>query len=492
MKTSLSIFILVVCWCKISMAQTAGDLLERGIKINSDKKVFFYYNQNQFKVYIGKSLSDRSNPPSFIPVKDSTVYMIQDNGVNLYMKPVNPLNYSYNSVSTLILDQVRNDATSALGAIADILGSVMKPPTAITDDKIKKIGWSLAVPSQKKEEQTFKICDAFAKLEAEIKNIKGALETDKKAEITDIFKDLKALDFISEQETKDSIKSAEYKIHDIEVHFSDIMKQIVNTRTKVKNYECLYPEPFTTKYIFNDILDKLTLAHNEQKKRLDNLKNVYKLVKTAQQTASKGGDTPGLEWCFALENAVPDNKISVYTLSLKESGFKLSDGQEIIASETKDKIKKTLRFREFNRFIPEVYAGTAFTFIKYNTYGTTTDAAGQQFIGTPTENRLRNFNVVTMINFNYFIEKSDLHPFFQIGAGINTGIPALLTGAGVRINSNGLKRIAISGGIAMTWVKELDKLKVGDKVAGTDDIEKDLKYQFTWPPKPYIALQYKF
>ncbi|WP_131539145.1 hypothetical protein [Pedobacter nototheniae] len=484
MKTLRSIFILAVCWCNISMAQTAGDVLEHGIKIQPDKKIFFYYDQNDFKVYVGKSLEDKTNAANFLPVKDSTIYLIQGNGINLYMRPVNPLNYSYTGVSTLVVDPVREAATKALGSIGDVL------ETAMDSDKLKTVTKNLGTLDSG---QGASACAKSETIILELNSIKKLLEIDKKTSQITIFKDLKELDFINEQETIDSVKNIAIRISVIGNHYSSIEKKINELQDEIKSYECPNEDLYVKKYVFNGVLDKLSAANNEQKKRLDNLTAVFNLVKKAQQTASKGGNASGLSWCFQLNNALPaDGKISIYDVSLKETGYKLSDDQEIVAAATKDKLKKTLRIREFNRFIPEVYVGTAFTFIKYNTYGTVTDATGQQFIGTPTENRLRNFNVVTMINFNYFIEKSDLHPFFQIGAGINTGIPAFLTGAGIRINSNGLKRLAVSGGIAMTWIKELDKLKVGDKISGTDDIEKDLQYQFTWPPKPYIALQYKF
>ena len=494
MKTLRSIFILAVCWCNISMAQTAGDVLEHGIKIQPDKKIFFYYDQNDFKVYVGKSLEDKTNAANFLPVKDSTIYLIQGNGINLYMRPVNPLNYSYTGVSTLVVDPVREAATKALGSIGDILDKAIGTKTSTTTYKETKGQNFRGEKTIKVRQVTTKIiCPIFTSIKDTLELIKNRLEVDKKPITISLFKNLKDLDFIDEQETKDSIASIALQISKIDKHFQSIQLSIKDVKEEIKKYDCTVPESYIAKYVFNGVLDKLSAANNEQKKRLDNLTAVFNLVKKAQQTASKGGYASGLSWCFQLNNALPaDGKISIYDVSLKETGYKLSDDQEIVAAATKDKLKKTLRIREFNRFIPEVYVGTAFTFIKYNTYGTVTDATGQQFIGTPTENRLRNFNVVTMINFNYFIEKSDLHPFFQIGAGINTGIPAFLTGAGIRINSNGLKRLAVSGGIAMTWIKELDKLKVGDKISGTDDIEKDLQYQFTWPPKPYIALQYKF
>jgi hypothetical protein len=163
-----------------------------------------------------------------------------------------------------------------------------------------------------------------------------------------------------------------------------------------------------------------------------------------------------------------------------------------VSIESKELIKRTVRVRKFQRFVPEVSVGTAFTFFKYNSYGTTSDSTGQQFVGSPNENMVRNINITTMLNFNYYIPNSPIHPLYQLGVGINSGIPTILSGFGLRSNINGIKRLAISGGIAMSWIKELDKLKVGDKISGTDDIEKDYKYGSAPKFTPYVGLQFNF
>lgn len=193
----------------------------------------------------------------------------------------------------------------------------------------------------------------------------------------------------------------------------------------------------------------------------------------------------------------------MYTLIIKGSGYKLSDKDEIISSETNEIIKRTVMARKFKRFITEVSTGTAFTFFEYPIYGTTSDSSGiktdNQYIASPEKSSVRNLNITTMVNFNYFIPNSNIHPLFQIGIGVNSGMPTLLSGVGLRLTGIGSvskskesHRVAITGGIAMTWIKELDKLKVGDQVSGTADIENDLKYQFSWPPRLYIGLQYSF
>jgi len=82
--------------------------------------------------------------------------------------------------------------------------------------------------------------------------------------------------------------------------------------------------------------------------------------------------------------------------------------------------------------------------------------------------------------------------YAQIGLGINSEIPTLLTGVGLRNNLNGSRRFTISGGLAMSWLKELETLEVGDPVSGTDDIDKDFKYSSTPSFTGYIGIQCNF
>ncbi len=279
----------------------------------------------------------------------------------------------------------------------------------------------------------------------------------------------------------------------IEKHFAATDSAIERTKTEIEAYDCDSKYTFIIQYILQDILNNLSNTFEEQKKRFSNLQMTYKLVKNAQMNASMGGGEIGLKWCRKLDE-VPskEGKISLYTVAIREAGYKLSEGDEIIGFETDEAFKRTLRIRKFQRFVPELSVGTAYTTFKYYSYGTTSDSTGQQLVAAPTENLVHNLNITTMINWNYYLSNSSIHPFYQLGIGINAGIPTLLTGLGIRSNVNGLKRFAISGGLAMTWIKELDKLKEGDTITGTDDIDKDLKYQFSWPPKPYIGLQYNF
>jgi hypothetical protein len=483
-KNLLTALAILICY-QFATAQKASDVLENGIHLKSGNKIFLQYDTKALKFDAAKSLQDPTNPPDFTTLDDSTIFLVSKNGINVYLRPLNPLNFSYNSENKVVIDPINEAAATALGSIIDVLGTVnptKAAPPAAAGDKKKK-----AAPEPPVK------CEKFKTLQTKIELIQTKLSDSKKPKTVEIFKKLKALDFLDETSTKADLVTTKASIAEIENHFKEVAALIDEAKTDVKNYDCDFPESFTAQYIFNAILKDLASTMEEQKKRLDNLQTSYNLVEKAQQTASIGGGENGLRWCFKLDE-IPskEGKISVYTISIKESGYKLSDKEEIVSIESKDVLKRTFRVRKFQRFVPEVSVGTAFTFLKYNSYGTTSDSTGQQFVGSPTENTIKNLNITTMINFNYYIPNSPIHPLYQIGVGINSGIPTLLTGFGLRSNINGIKRLAIAGGIAMTWVKELDKLSVGDKISGTDDIDKDFKYSAAPKFTPYIALQYNF
>jgi hypothetical protein len=287
------------------------------------------------------------------------------------------------------------------------------------------------------------------------------------------------------------------EIEDIVNHYDGIASRISEANNMLINYDSVidacYPDAFATKFVYNAILKDFSLTLEEQKKRLINLQAAYNLVKDMQEKASVGGGTEQLNWLIHVgELKALAGLISDFTVTILEGGYELSENKEIVRKESKELIIRSLSVRRFQQFVPEVSVGTAFTFFKYNTYGTTTDTTGQQTVAPPTKNMVQNLNISTMINFNYYIENSPIHPFWQIGLGINSEIPSLLTGVGLRSNINGSRRITISGGLAMSWLKELDTLEVEDVISGTDDIDKDFKYSSTPSFAGYVGIQYNF
>ena len=81
---------------------------------------------------------------------------------------------------------------------------------------------------------------------------------------------------------------------------------------------------------------------------------------------------------------------------------------------------------------------------------------------------------------------------FQIGAATSKDLPAILVGGGLRLFGLGKGDVAIGGGAMFAWFKDLQKLKVGDVVTGTTQIDTDLGYSSRPKLGGYFAIQYKF
>ncbi|KAF2510095.1 hypothetical protein EYY60_11320 [Flavobacterium zhairuonense] len=481
-KHLLTFAIIFICSQEI-FAQKASDVLENGVPIEKGYRLFLKYDILTKQLKADAASKDQS--VDFTVLQDSTIYLVHKNGINIYLRPLNPLNFTNNTEIKIIADPINAAAEKALGSIFENLNGLKTPTESVSSFVIKN---KKKIPITKEVE-----CSEFENIKSTIEGIDKTLSESKKEEIIKQFKFLKAITFEEEETTKNQLSSVDKEVQLINDHFNKIKTRLENVQTDVKNYPCTDRDAFTAKYIFNSLIKELQTKLEEQVKRLSNLVEAYNGAKKMQEKASAGGGTPELKWCIHL-NEVPstEGKISIYTITIKEDGLILSDNNEIINTEPKELMKRSIRVRKFQRFVPEVSIGTAYTFYKYYTYGTTSDSTGQQYVGSPTENAVKNLNITTMVNFNYYIPNSTIHPMYQLGIGLNAGIPTLLTGFGLRSNINGLRRFAIAGGLAMTWIKELDTLKVGDKINGTEDIDKDFKYSSVPKFKPYVAIQYNF
>lgn len=481
-KYFLTTLTILTCF-HFASAQKASDILENGKRIKSRQKLMLQFENGILKYDATKSFQDSKNPLYLTSLEDSTIFLLSRSGLNIYLKPLNPLNFSYTSDVKEIIDPINESAATALETIINIFESP-------TPDIVKSNGGK----KEKKGLESFidktKLNDSLIKITSETQN---KLKENQKEDIIKYFNILKSMDFSDDVSTKKTLDATQIAITNIDNHFKTVGKLIDSAKKVIENYNCDSDESFNSKFIFTLIIKDLATTLEEQKKRLDNLQTCYNLVEKAYQSASKGGGENGLRWCYILPGiSSKEGKINVNTITIKESGYLLSDKGEIVSREAKDTIKQTIRFRRFQRFVPEVSIGTAFTFFKYNSYGTTSDSTGQQYVSTPTEKTMSNLNITTMLNFNYYIPNSPIHPFYQLGLGINSNIPTILTGFGLRSNINGIKRLTISGGLAMSWLQELDKLKVGDKISGTADIEKDLKTGIAPKFSRYIGIQYNF
>jgi len=484
MRRLFFLTIAFLIWLNPAAGQRASDVLERGITIKQNQKLFLRYDAGALKYDIAED-----HPDNFLTIPDSVLFLPKNIGVNVYIRPLNPLNYSITDELTFIPDQIESKATEVYDQISGLLGKM---------DKKSEVQNRNLIRGQEKRDQEKPVeYTCKTKLQYLINiytSIKDKLNSgaDFQKQIIASFQQLKSLSFEEAGNTRDSIDQNGTAISKIKEHFDSIKILLDSLKIQIKKYSCKDPkDTLIVKHVLTDLLFQVTTEYERQKGRYQNLKKAFDLVDKACKMATVSKD--GLEWCvFIKEVEVQRGKISKLIVKINQSGYIWPDSGEMVANLNAEKVKRVVSFRKFNLFIPEVSAGVAYTNLNFPKYSTETDAQGNLVVADAGNENFKRLSINAMLNIVGFIPNSMLHPFFQVGVGVNANYPTILTGIGLRLNFVPLKRLALAFGFASTWIQQLDKLKVGDKVSGEADVSKDLIYQFNWPPKPYIAIQYNF
>jgi hypothetical protein len=491
------ISLLGLCCLGTGYAQTTSDVLENGIAIKSRNKIFLKFNGESIQYDIGKHAKD------YIALTDSIIFLPSRSAINIYMRPLNPLNFTSENHLSFTPDPIDKAEDGALATVISLISSMPSPaappagPGGVAGNKEAAVRFEKGRKGTAKRKQQNKepACTTpFNEIKNQIDRVAQALDNHYKDSINIIFKELKALSFVNEAGTLDQIEKLQNRANGIRLYFNGIKISMEQLNQKIARYFCGDSiESFLVKQQFHFIMGELQKVLDPQLKRVNNLDLCFGMMNDAIKEIKNAEDEEDIRWKLHIQQ-VPCNRgtISVSTVSIQEAGYELSKDGEIVKTEKKEKFKRTIRIRRFQRFIPEASAGVAYTSLTFPKFGTATDSAGKQHVANAGEDVLKKINFTVMLNYNYFITNSAVHPFFQVGTGINANFPTLFTGAGLRLNTAAGRRLAISFGFASTWIKTLDKLKIGDVVTGTADIEKDIKYEFNWPPKPYVGMQYNF
>jgi len=479
----LRLFILfIILINKSLLGQTSSDILEDGITVEKNDNIFLKLSDKTIKYFIGE------HPTRPVTLKDSVIFLVKNESVNIYLKPLNPLSYSYKSENKIIVDPVDEAAAKVFTSIKDLI------------DKVTSIG--SGAREFKDTSGTFPKDYSFDDLLNLYIKIKDSLKNDYKNDINAEFKSLKSLSFNSEEDTKEAIAASEKNITAINAHFKyleDQFKSLLDKTDSLNKDRFSVSDLFTLKYVFRQLCTELKNIKNEQYKRVKNLIKVFDLVQGAYKDAKENKD--GLEWCVYLaEVPCPRGKISIFTVTIHQSGYRLSTDDdkevikdEIIEDEQKMIVETTIRVRGFQRFIPEVSVGIAYTTLNFPTYAVETDTVTEKnYVGEVRNEVINRINISAMLNYNFYIPRSPIHPFIQFGTGVNIDFPSLLLGTGLRINSINKTRFAFSIGFASTWIQTLQTLSVGDEIKDEEELKKDLKYEFNMHPKLYYGIQYNF
>jgi hypothetical protein len=177
-------------------------------------------------------------------------------------------------------------------------------------------------------------------------------------------------------------------------------------------------------------------------------------------------------------------KVASVTLKVDSPSSALSTDQQAAGS-------ATFSVRRYSSFTPEIGVGAVFGTIKQPTYGTGKNAEGQTVVAKAPDKSL-SINPTILANFVCRCGTGLLVPMVQVGAAVSKDLPSILVGGGLRLFGMGKGDIAIGGGGMFAWYKDLQKLKVGDVISGTNDINADLGYLSRPKIGGYFAIQYKF
>jgi len=465
-----------------SFGQKVSEILESGKPIKKNGKIFLIKDNSQFQFDIEDNSRIQLNG-NYKPFIDSTIFLLDENNVNLFLQPLNPLKFSYDTSSKFILDPIDAAADKAFSSITSLFSTVIgsQEPEA-------------GAPNTKPDKGNTCNCPTCATSMEQIKNdlntINGQLGRDPKNKINDIFRFLRdTLDFSNMARTNAGIGAANINITNVNKYFDSLKTNIDKLESDINHsFKCNRDDSLIIKYVLVEILNDVKGSYTSKLTRMTNLQKAYSLVKTAADSASMPSPKGVAGFGEPIQVSVVRGKIKLQTITVNTSGMELKN-DEIVASDKKQFMQKTIRFRRYQLLIPEVSAGIAYSFLRFPKYGTTTDAAGNSIVSSAGEDVFKKLNFTAMINWVLYAH-SDVLPFIQIGVGAKTDYPILLTGAGLRFNVGG-KTVALSVGAASTWVKDLNKLHIGDHVAGTSDLEKDLTYTFK-APKLYAGFQYNF
>ncbi len=451
-----------------SIAQTVTEILSDGIRLKKDEYIFLKMKNGTLEYSI-RDINSTRNTFSMPWDKDVKLYILSSqNPITILTEPNNPLQHLYHSEVTFTTDKTDSIAANA---IRDLLKSLPNPAGLLAS------------------------CTAlYGTMVSDITSINASLSDNQRAEIVGAFKKLKALDFSKSGVEAELRKIETDDILPIATHYNALQTRIDNLKNQVVAYKqdvTTCQDAFIVKKVFGDVIKDVEIVKEAQLKRFALLKKVAddmnKIIGNAKNS------TTGVPWILDL-SAVPvlkPAKVTQIDLSVLSPQFALNDTNELIEQSPKEKVKYTIIGKKFRRFVPEVSAGIAYTWINFPKYGTEKNDNGEDVITDAGNDVVKRLAISTMVNFNYYAPNSQILPFIQIGGGITTGYPVLLLGGGLRFSGDGFPSFAVSCGMASSWVKRLTSLKPGDVVTGTAEIEKDLKYEFNWPPKFYLGFQFQ-
>ncbi len=256
--------------------------------------------------------------------------------------------------------------------------------------------------------------------------------------------------------------------------------------------QAIVPELAKQREFYQSI--KLTAKPDER------IEDLTKFIRTSEEIAKALELEFGLATRWkrtALVNYIASEPLSptfdqmqAVTVVFSSVALKLDADTGVLSTKLTELNTTAFTVRKYDPWAPEISAAVVFGTITRPEYGTSVNTAGQTVVADASS---QTVSVSPSILVNFVSRWGGrLRPMGQIGVAASRDVPAILTGAGIRLFSAGPGDIAISGGAMFAWYKDLQKLKIGSVVSGTADIEADKGFITTPKIGGYFALQYKF
>jgi hypothetical protein len=490
MKTQILLLGFLITAAQL-FAQNASDVLENSIKCREGniylipelKEGIFEYSHNGMKTDFGE-------------LKDSNIFQIPES-YKIYILALNPLNYSYSDTGIVKSDPIDQRAMEAMAGIFDRLNVGTGLAPALQPDEVLQMAKAVVERSRGDKVSAGLKPDLAALADKlvlqEIRNLQDDLETWSGEDLLVKFGGLKKMPYKEEVPTKNAVAALVLENEEKWKELKGIdqrittMQEVLMAKMEATAY---LDSAWQRNFMLFLVVERLMHKRDAGKMQLDEYTTVLNFVdKTINGWKSYTVDG---QWFIRIEStSLERGKICLQHVRVFESGFALKELQ-IAKTPSREVLATPFRLRRLNAFVPEVAAGVFYTGLNYPVYGTATNAAGEMVVEEAKNESINRMNLAAALNITLNMPNSMLLPFFQLGAGLNTKVvPVVLVGAGIRSNISGAGRFAISGGIAMSWIQQLDRLKVGDRITGTAALDADLKYIFG-SPKPYIGIQYNF
>lgn len=424
----------------------------------------------------------------------------KDNSVNIFLEWINPLKYKLTWRDTTLTDERDKAISDFVSLLVGQFGkqvsdlnvpksSFLTEPTKNDSTEIKGIDFKdkdlllLLIHLRanqnhlniKDKGEIYKLNNFFEIL----KNLDDLVFEDVSASLTKIYSALFDYKDIKDYNDKYSKQTKEFS--DIEANLEKIE---TGRKTLAENIKSLTIEDKMlqsyTNAVLNSYLEKSLAKLNNDKKITSKLKPILEIVK-----ASTENESEKYKGNFKIRNVeFEDGKRFETVLTITEYEFKKETAEFTKKSEI---LNKTFSFQKYDIFDIAVSTGLFFGNTTLKGFGVSNDANTFKV----TEDDINKNSAITAVFLNFNFKTSRyFSPLLQLGIDPTKKRPFLLLGGGFSIP---VARIAFSAGPIWTWNQSLDKLKVGQTINSTTDLDKDIKYKFEVEPKGwYFGIQYNF